>query len=110
MYDTPHAVTDQSKLAELAASMQEHGWQGAPLVLLDEDQLITGTHRYTAWTRVLDRPANEIPTIGLDEIFARHGLDLAALCAEYVENFQDVAYLLQMLPNATREAYGLDLD
>jgi hypothetical protein len=55
-----HEVRDAEKLAALAASMEERGWNGRPIVVIDCGdyyQAITGSHRLAA--------ANEA---GLDEI------------------------------------------
>jgi len=49
-YTTFHPIDtspENSHLAEIVASMTVNGWQGMPL-LAAGDQLLNGTHRYTA--------------------------------------------------------------
>lgn len=43
----PHAVTDHTKLANLAASMARIGWQGEPILVVD-GEVWTGSHRIAA--------------------------------------------------------------
>lgn len=80
---TYHPVVSWQKVSELTESMEENGWQGAPLVVADGEYLITGTHRYTAASRNLNWSDYQIPTIELAEVFAEDGKDFEALHAEY---------------------------
>lgn len=104
-----HEVRDEAKLAELVASIERDGWQGAPLVA-DGEQLLTGTHRYAA-CKALGMADYEIPTIDVRDLFAEAGLDFDAT---YAENdggdwMQSMIWTLEALPQATRDEYGIDL-
>lgn len=62
-YVTWNGIEDEGKLAELIASMTTDGWIGAPLVA-DDDQLLTGSHRYVAARAV----GIEAPVIDIREL------------------------------------------
>lgn len=105
----PHEIRDRAYVAELAASIAANGWQGAPLVVW-EDFLITGTHRYAA-CQSLDWTDSEIPTIDLTEVFEEAGMDLLSTHADEDSPTVDepsFLYVLQALPVAIREKYGID--
>jgi hypothetical protein len=111
-----HEITDWGKALDLAASIEDRGWQGAPLVV-DGDQLLTGTHRYAA-CQVLGLLDDEIPTVEIAEVFAAAGLDLEAELAEngFADPWANLSDLLVVerercgygLPAAIREQYGID--
>lgn len=106
-----HEVHDAAKVERLAASIDANGWQGAPLVVVDGEFLITGVHRYAA-CRKLYIPDNEIPTIELSDVFAEAGIDLdAALSAEGYPAVGEPLFeaVVLDLPHSIREKYGLDL-
>lgn len=46
--------TDEKKVKELEKSIMENGWQGAPILYMD-DILITGSHRTQALTNLEER-------------------------------------------------------
>lgn len=110
---TYHEPRDMEKVAELAASMEANGWIGAPLVTFGDDQLLTGAHRYTA-AKSLDWSDREIPTIGIEEIFAEAGLDFAAEWAALMDEGMsiDVATVevVALLPEAVKAEYGIDIE
>lgn len=106
-YETVHEVDDPAKLRKLVASMRKRGWIGAPLVLWD-DILLTGTHRYAAARRV----GIEVPTIDVTEVFAEAGLDFEAIHADYdsptIDEWFYVVAILDQLPWDIRDKYGID--
>jgi len=104
-----HEIRDTAKVIVLAAHIQRHGWQGAPLVV-DGDQLLTGTHRYAA-CRLLGMADYEIPTIAISDVFAEAALDFAALVEEndMGDWYQTMVYTLACLDDSTRDAYGIDI-
>lgn len=107
-----HEVDEPAKVQRIAVSMEENGWQGAPLVKWC-DQLLTGVHRYEAWTRVLELRYQDIPTIEIEEVFEEAGLDWDELLAEYdhptMNNWQTIEQILFKLPSEICEKYGIDL-
>lgn len=111
----PHEVRDQAKKLVIAAHIQRHGWQGAPLVLDGDETLLTGTHRLAAH-RLLELPDYQIPTIDIRDIFCEadmwtaddEPMDFDYFCGEsYAAD--DLIYAIAQLPEAIREAYGLDM-
>jgi len=47
----PHGVRDSAKLAALTASMEQGGWAGRPLLVIEHGdgyRALTGSHRYAA--------------------------------------------------------------
>lgn len=106
-----HEVRDEAKVAALAAAIERDGWQGSPLVVVDDINLITGCHRYAA-VRSLGWEDAEIPTVELAEVFDGAGLDLETVMAdEGCESIDDAAfvYVVNALPAEVRESYGIDL-
>ena len=51
VYIVPVNRTDPEKVKKIAASMEEHGWQGPPLLVF-KDEAITGSHRLAAAKRI----------------------------------------------------------
>jgi hypothetical protein len=101
-YTTYHPVYDQTKLAELTASMECHGWQGAPLIA-DGDQLITGAHRYPAALA-----AGIVPQIvDIRDIFPAWD-DIHAEFGSPTADEYDYVCALEQLPAELRETYGID--
>ena len=108
-----HEVQDQSKVEMLAASMEANGWQGAPLVKVGEDQLITGVHRYAAAHGLLEWTNNEIPTINLEDLFEMCGMDFEQVYTEEgCPQLSSVAFacVTNHLPAEVLEKYGIDLN
>jgi hypothetical protein len=107
-----HEVRDYEHMKKLMASMEANGWVGAPLVIWDDEYLITGSHRYAA-AMELGWDESEIPTIELAEVFAEAGLDFEQLHAEYgyptIDEHGMLVALLNELPEEIREKYGIDL-
>jgi hypothetical protein len=101
-YTPYHDIRDEAKLSELVASMQVHGWQGAPLVA-DGDQLITGSHRYVA----AEQAGIVALVVDIRDIYP----EWDALHAEYgapTIDESDYTFALADLPTALREEYGID--
>lgn len=59
-----HKVRDWGKVEALATSMAANGWQGAPIVLLDDTQAMTGVHRLAACAQAEIEPE----TVLLDDL------------------------------------------
>jgi hypothetical protein len=103
-----HGVTDDSKLAALAASMEEHGWIGAP-ILVDGEQALTGSHRHAA----ANKTDTEIPCVEVRDLCQAYGIDWDALldqqplgiymCYDAAEELAD------LLPADVVTYLGLDL-
>lgn len=107
-YHPIHEAHDKAKVGELVASMDEHGWQGAPLVAWDE-QLLTGAHRFAAAYRI-DLP---IPTVDVRDLFAAEGLDWDAVAEEEdadMGNWDGLCNALNRLSETARAEYGIDLN
>lgn len=107
-----HEVRDAEHLRALIDSIAANGWQGAPLVVMDRVNLMTGSHRYAA-TQALGWDDDDVPTIELADIFADAGLDLDATMA--IEDCDGVdsanlAHVTNALPAAVREQYGIDIN
>lgn len=109
--ETLHEVRDTAKVRDLEARIERDGWQGSPLVV-DGEQLLTGTHRYAA-CKALGMPDYEIPTIDIRDLFADAGMDFHASwsAAEdiYADWCQAMVYVLDQLPPVIRDTYGIDL-
>lgn len=70
----PHEVKDQAKFRRLVESMSAHGWEGRPLLGIEEEggwiQLLTGSHRFAAAQEAgIDIPISVIA--GADARFVR---------------------------------------
>lgn len=105
-----HEVRDHSKVARLMDAMEQHGWQGPPIVV-DSEQALTGVHRIAAW-RALGRPDFDIPTIELRDVFAEAGLDMDELHALWGHpTLDDPAFVqfVNAIPKHIRAKYGLDI-
>lgn len=105
--ETLHGIDDPAKLEALTDDMIANGWRGAPLVRWG-DGLVTGTHRYHA--------ANAaeicIPVVDLEDLFEEAGLDFAALWAangEPTYGEDGMVWLINGLPEAVRDEYGIDI-
>ena len=102
MYTPFHGICDEGKLNDLIASMSANGWQGAPLVA-DGDQLVTGAHRWVAAREVeINAPVVDIRDIypEWDTLHAEYGSPTA--------DERDYTEALMDLPQALRDAYGID--
>lgn len=107
-----HEVHDEAHMLALAESMAANGWVGAPLVCWD-DNLLTGTHRYAAATRVLEWSDRDIPTISIYDVFAAEGLDWDAVVEEecpWWQRMTDLEDALNRLSAEGRATYGIDLN
>ena len=112
--DTLHEIDDEAKAQQLAADMDARGWHGAPLIA-DGTQLLTGAHRYHAWTRICERPASEIPIVDIRDLFATQNLDYDALMAD--EAFEGLDWwerlLIVVRENLSADVlheYGIDIE
>lgn len=99
--DPLHGVTDHAKLGELTAAMDEHGWQGAP-ILADGETALTGSHRipaaHEAWV--------DIPRVQAGDVCALFGADWDEIKDG---DTADVAYgrLLDALPTEVIAYLGI---
>lgn len=107
--DALHEVHNPAKAIVLAARIKRHGWRGVPLVV-DGEQLLTGTHRYAA-CGLIGWQDDEIPTIEVRELFAAQGLDFDAIYAEEDRGdyYQALVWTIEALPADVRAEYGLDM-
>jgi ParB-like chromosome segregation protein Spo0J len=117
---TDHAYPEADRVAQLAASMTQSGWIGAPILTVG-DLAITGTHRIAAArasgvdVETLDLADVTIETVGdiIDLVRAETGVDIdtldaarvafaRALTTEQVEQYgldtEQVAWILDILP------------
>lgn len=105
-YAAPHAVTDGDKVEKLAADMAERGWNGAPLVVLNEyAQAVTGVHRLAAAEQV----GIPVPGVDAEELLAACGIDLWERREDYADLDETLVALIAELPDHIRATYGLDL-
>lgn len=106
-YTTGQYDLDDQHVTEIADSMRNNGWQGAPLVVLpDYARAYSGTHRLAAAT---EAELDEVPAVTLVSIFEAVGLDLDEIAAaDGLSVLDDRAEILAHLPEATLAAYGLD--
>lgn len=102
-----HGVYDNEKFAALVADMQVNGWVGAPLVMIDSYQALTGAHRFAA-AQATD---TEIPVVYLADLLAEHGQpSLSQLAEEWLDDEYEVLRRLEMyLPADVIAAYGIDI-
>lgn len=102
-----HGVRDTDKLAALIADMQVNGWVGAPIVMLDSYQALTGSHRLAA----AEATDTDIPTVALDDLLAEHGQpSLDELAQEYcLDEYEVLIRLCYHLPADVIAAYGIDI-
>lgn len=98
---------DQGHVNEIAADMREHGWRGAPLVVLPDYALsYTGTHRLRAAQAA---ELDTVPAVQLHDLFEACGLDLDALCDEHDLGLtSDRHQIVNLLPADIAAAYCLD--
>lgn len=110
-----HGVQDTEKVQALVESLEQNGWQGAPLVLLEGEQLLTGVHRYEAAHRILEWQDSEIPMIDVSDVFAEDGLDFDVLYQEAMEHYgydwyKAIRDILPQLSAGTLKKYGIDIN
>lgn len=106
-YAPAHDVDDPGKVEKLAAAMEEHGWQGAPIVVLrDYAQAITGVHRLAA----AEQAGIAVPGVDIEELLDACGIDLWERRDDIDAELDEVIrVLIDELPAEVRETYGLDL-
>ena len=114
--DTLHEVGDWGKVAQIAASIRAEGWLEDTFLILDGEQLLTGTHRYAA-AREAGLSEAEIPTVQLAEVLSEYGLDLNECLAEVEAERPGTPRLVAVaivvndyLTEQERQPWGLDLD
>lgn len=112
--DPLHEVRDRTKVDALTASLTEHGWQGAP-ILVDGDQAITGAHRIAAVVRLRNSEGIQvrIPRVQVRDLCDQHGVSWDDLLAEHgtgqgVDTYEAAVHLADVLPAATVDYLGLD--
>lgn len=105
-YETGQGYDDAENVAEIAASMSENGWVGAPLVVLpDYARSYTGSHRLKAASLT----GTQVPGVDLTDMFEACGLDLWQIVAdEDLDILHDRAAVLAHLPADVLAAYTLD--
>lgn len=115
MMYTYHPVDDKQKVQNLATSMKENGWVGAPIVKWGSEALLTGCHRYNAASKVLGWADRDIPMIDLEELFEEDGKDFEELHAAHNypttndSDAYDFCQLLDELSDEIRAEYGIDI-
>ena len=107
-----HKVTDHEKVEQLKKSIEQQGWQGAPLVKWDVyGDLLTGTHRYAA-VKDLGWEDNDIPAIDIEDVFTEANMDFDGILNEYGNPYlTDPLFdcVLQSLPEDIRQKYGIEV-
>lgn len=101
-YATWHEITDETKLAELVASMTADGWVGAPLVA-DGDQLLNGSHRSVA----AKLAGVEAPVIDIRELVEDWDLRIDETGIAHYEIA--IAAVACELPEALKSEWGIDI-
>lgn len=103
-----HGIDRPADRDAIAASMDEDGWQGAPLVvddrMLNGGYLITGNHRHDA---SIAAGLEAIPTVTLADLCEACGVDLDAYCDGSYDSEWEAAFFA--IPAEDRAAYGIDL-
>lgn len=99
-----HEVRDDEKYAALVASMEEDGWQGAPIVV-DGDQALTGSHRY--WAAVAT--FTEVPRIQIEDVCDLFDVDWAEHCEEWPDEYDCHIHIVDKLPAEVVEYLGMDM-
>jgi ParB-like chromosome segregation protein Spo0J len=101
-----HDVDRPEDLEAIAASMAEHGWQGAPVVIddrmVDGGYLITGNHRHAA---AIKAGLETVPCVTLADLCADAGIDPDDYCDGSYDS--DWAPLLAELPADVQNRYGI---
>lgn len=104
-----HEVRDEDKLAALTASMQNNGWQGAPIVC-SADRAYSGSHRIRAWQAARDDVGASMPCIDITNLVQACGIDYAELLDAFNgDEEQAITRLAYDLPADVTDTYGLDL-
>lgn len=105
-------VEDDDKLAALIESMAEHGWTGAPIIVINDGdgdpRAITGSHRiYAARETGID-----VPAVDVEDLLAAAGIGLAELAEEYGnlggDHYEAIVRLDYHLPADVVDYYGID--
>ena len=80
-----HEVRDSAKLEGLVASMKGNGWEGAPVVVVNDDQLMTGSHRHAAAMEA----GVKVPAVDIEAL-----IDLFDISdEEFEEDKEDFAFI-----------------
>jgi hypothetical protein len=118
-----HPADDENKVKELKKAMTENeGWVGPSLVMLDEAQAITGSHRIRALKQLIiqwedgkidaDWLADyELPTITMKEIYGEFEMpqNYEEIMIELTDTETMILRLTQDLPYKTKIKYGIDI-
>lgn len=99
-----HEVRDTVKYESLVASMEEGGWEGAPLVV-DGDQALTGSHRY--WAALATY--TEIPRIQIEDVCDLFDVDWTAHREELPSEYDAYLNIADKLPADVVAYLGLDI-
>lgn len=103
--DPAHGVMERGKVAALTASMEQHGWQGAPVVV-DGESAVTGSHRLMAANEVWI----DVPRVQLAEVCDLFGVDWAAHREDCGGDWHEAVVTVdQILPREVVDYLGLDM-
>lgn len=105
--DTLHKVTDQAKVDRIAKSIEENGWQGAPMVT-DGELLLTGVHRYAALCQIDREALVDANTIDIRDICEGYDDQIAEWMEDGDEWYEALVRVLDELDADTQEQYGID--
>lgn len=103
----PHEVTDQTKLDKLVADMQSRGWQGAPIVLVD-DLALCGSHRIEA-ARIA---GIEVPTVQATDLWPEIENEIITAFEDWDTEIAlvEITAMILNVDSSAQATYGLDLE
>jgi|GEM_PF-2441726 len=102
-----HGITDKEKLRQLTKDMEENGWNGRPIIVIDcggEYSALTGSHRIEAARKA---GLYEIPVAVVDHGTMFEDYDIT------VSDLKCPSYIMAMLEEYDEEAaelYSEDVD
>lgn len=115
-----HVDDEAAERDELAAAMSKHGWQGAPVVAIQQlAEVLCGNRKFLAARQAELSP---IPAVDIFELLDAAGVSYTAYQEKHLavlkERFRRSAYefmhvivaICMELPAEIRDAYGVDLD
>lgn len=108
--EPPHPQLDGDHTRQLADSIDEHGWDGPPLVMLD-DIAVTGSHRYAALNELFNESGAiiDVPVIDLRDVCAEYSADYEAHCKRYNSDTEALTRMEEILPHEVIDYLGLDM-
>lgn len=105
--DPLHDAVDPAKRDTLTAAMEEHGWVGAPIVILSEVQALTGSHRIAAAVKA----DVDVPRVTVEDLCEAYDLDWGAVRDEHGDDWYTAATALRdLLPADVVDYLGYDVD